>query len=302
MAAESNAIRAYLCGDLAIGGTAINDNDRPIAIMDEGLDSWQSFINTDEETIKDLCREIRRDPNNDITIPAIAVKRIQVAAYTAKYYDLIGRPIDAQNMSWDRIRHFLDLKAIEEEYSSPEQIATMTKKLNIMKCVELLEEHLRKVRGVQKIPLSYLICTSHVAAPVTPFPAGYHLPYDSEFDSFHDEMIECASHTHPTYKADDEILFHIINTALADTEYAASIKRHIRNKDGCGAYLDICLHYQGSNKSNIYRDNVFKHWKVVQPMFRYNDSKIQRQVLLPKSVNFDSHRTFTNTVLSSLLS
>ena len=44
------------------------------------------------------------------------------------------------------------------------------------------------------------------------------------------------------------MLFHIINTALADTEYVASIKRHIRNKDGRGAYLDICLHHQGLNK------------------------------------------------------
>ena len=35
---------------------------------------------------------------------------------------------------------------------------------------------------------------------------------------------------------------------MADTEYAASIKRHIRTKDGRGAYLDICLHHQGSNK------------------------------------------------------
>ena len=248
MAAEANAIRAYLRGDLAVGGTAANDNTRPTAIMDEGLSTWQSFVDTDEETIKDLCREIRRDPNNNLTIPAIAVKRIQTAVYAAKYYDLVGRVIDAQTMAWERILHFNDLKAIEDEYSSPEQISTVTKKLNIMKWVELLEEHVRKVRGVRKIPLSYLIRTAHVAAPVTPFPAGYELPFGSEYDSFHDEMIECASHTHPTYKADNEALFHIINTALADTEYAASIKRHIRTKDGRGAYLDICLHHQGSNK------------------------------------------------------
>lgn len=74
------------------------------------------------------------------------------------------------------------------------------------------------------------------------------MPYGVEYESFHDEMIECASHTHSTYKADNETLFHIINTALADIEYAASIKRHIRTKDGRGAYLDICLHHQGSNK------------------------------------------------------
>ena len=248
MAAEANAIRAYLRGDMAVGGTAPNDNTRTTAIMEEGLDTWQSFVDTDEETIRDLCREIRRDPNNDVSIPAIAVKRIQTAVYAAKYYDLVGRQIDAMSMAWDRICHFNDLKSIEKEYNSPDPIATVTKKLTIMKWVELLEEHVRKVRGVRKIPLSYLIRTAHVAQPVTPFPAGHYMPYGAEYESFHDEMIECASHTHPTYKPDNETLFHIINTALADTEYAASIKRHIRTKDGRGAYLDICLHHQGSNK------------------------------------------------------
>ena len=144
MAAETNAVRAYLRGDLAVGGLMANDNTRPEAIMAEGLDSWQSFVDTDEETVKDLCREIRRDPDNNITIPAKAVRRIQIAVYAAKYYDLVGRQINANTMAWDRIRHFSDLKAIEDEYSSPEQIATVTKKLNIMKWVELLEEHVRK--------------------------------------------------------------------------------------------------------------------------------------------------------------
>ena len=68
MAAESNAMRAYLHGDLDVGGTTVDDNTRPNAIKDDGLDTWQSFVDTDEETIKDLCREIRRDPNNNVTI------------------------------------------------------------------------------------------------------------------------------------------------------------------------------------------------------------------------------------------
>ena len=62
---------------------------------------WQSFVDTDEETIKDMSRELRRDPNNNVTIPAIAVKRIKVAVYAAKYYDLVGRQIDAATMAWD---------------------------------------------------------------------------------------------------------------------------------------------------------------------------------------------------------
>ena len=51
---------------------------------------------------------------------------------------------------------------IEDEYTTPDQIATVTKKLTIMKWVDLLEEHVRMTRGVRKIPLSYLIRTAHV--------------------------------------------------------------------------------------------------------------------------------------------
>ncbi len=215
--------------------------------LNEGLNSWQSFIATDEETIKDLCRELWRDPDNNITIPAIAVKRIQTV-YTTTYPNLVGRHIDAGTMAWGHIRHFNDFKSIESEYNAPCQISTVMKKLTVMKWVELLEEYVQKISGVWKIPLSYLNRTVHVAAPVTPFPAGHGMLYGDEYDSFHDEMIKCASHTHPMYKANNETLFHIINTALADTEYAASIKQHIRTKDGRGAFLDICLHHQGSNK------------------------------------------------------
>ena len=128
MAAEANAItRAYLCGDLAVGGTTANDNTRPTAIMEEGLSTWQSFVDTHKEIIKDLCREICRDPINNLTIPVIAVKRIQTAVYAAKYYVLVGRTIDAKTMAWDQIRHFNDLKSIEDECSSPDQISTVTK-------------------------------------------------------------------------------------------------------------------------------------------------------------------------------
>ena len=119
----------------------------------------ETFVDTDEDTIKDLCRKIRRDPNNNISIPAFAMKRIQVAVYAAKYYDLVGRPIKAVSMSWERICNIIDLKAIEEEYTNPKQVSTVTKKINIMKWVKLLKEHGRKVRSVRKILLSYLIRT-----------------------------------------------------------------------------------------------------------------------------------------------
>lgn len=58
-----------------------------------------------------------------------------------------------------------------------------------MKWVELVEEHVRKIKVVRKIPLSYLIRTAYVSAPVISFPAGHAMPYVAEYEAFHDEMM-----------------------------------------------------------------------------------------------------------------
>ena len=73
--------------------------------------------------------------------------------------------------------------------------------------------------------------------------------------SFQDEMINRASHNHPTYSTDNEHVYHVISTALADTPYLSSIKRHRNTKDGRGAYLDLILHHLGSNKWNSIASN-----------------------------------------------
>ena len=80
------------------------------------------------------------------------VKRIKTTVYVPKYYDLVGREIDAASMTWDIICHFNDHKAIEREYTAPAQIATVTKKLTIMKWVDFLEERVRKNKGFKNIP------------------------------------------------------------------------------------------------------------------------------------------------------
>ena len=49
--AEAAAIRTYLREDLRVGGPP-NNNARVQALMDEGLDNWESFVDFKGEEIE----------------------------------------------------------------------------------------------------------------------------------------------------------------------------------------------------------------------------------------------------------
>eukprot|EP00587_Corethron_hystrix_P009473 CAMPEP_0113318656 /NCGR_PEP_ID=MMETSP0010_2-20120614/13143_1 /TAXON_ID=216773 ORGANISM="Corethron hystrix, Strain 308" /NCGR_SAMPLE_ID=MMETSP0010_2 /ASSEMBLY_ACC=CAM_ASM_000155 /LENGTH=371 /DNA_ID=CAMNT_0000176013 /DNA_START=610 /DNA_END=1725 /DNA_ORIENTATION=- /assembly_acc=CAM_ASM_000155 len=121
-----------------------------------------------------------------------------------------------------------------------------------MKRIELLKEHLSSVLGVRKVPLIYVLCKkvaveNIVNAPL-PAIATSNLSYAAKYDSFHEEMIGCSSHDHPTYSADNKHVFTIINEALADTIYATSVKPHSRKKNGRAAYKSLVSHNCGNSK------------------------------------------------------
>ena len=101
--AACTGLRNYIKIELAVGG---ENNDRGNAIMEEGVDSWESFVDADETMIEDLCKELCNDMTNNITIPAMAIQRLQLADFAAKYYDLVGRTINAKSMAWDHSKHF----------------------------------------------------------------------------------------------------------------------------------------------------------------------------------------------------
>ena len=98
--------------------------------------------------------------------------------------------------------------------------------------------------------MSYLIQENAVPDPISPFPAAHIMPYSAEYSSFNEEMIARATHVHATYPTDNEALYQIISTSLADTPFMTSVKRHRAAKDGRGAYLDLVIHHSGSAKWN----------------------------------------------------
>ena len=86
---------------------APNPSARRVAIQNEGLSVIEDLLEFDDDGIKILCSSVRKpgglvvdpnDPNCQITnsgfnIPAICEKRLKWAAFSAKVYHMIGRPI-----------------------------------------------------------------------------------------------------------------------------------------------------------------------------------------------------------------
>ena len=258
--AEAAAIRTYLREDLRVGGPA-NNNARVQALMDEGLDSWESFVDFKGEEIEDLVKYLRRgggQGGNGIQIPAIALKRLKMACYASRYYQMVGRTINRDSMAWERIGNFETLVQIEKEYKEPDSLTSPSSGGKFMEWMDSLEGHLRELRGVRKVPLSYIIRDRVDPGALPAYAATYNLPYGAQYSSFQEEMIARTTHDHPTYSTDNEHVYHVIATALADTPYLSSIKRHRNAKDGRGAYLDLVLHHLGSNKWNNIASNSDK--------------------------------------------
>ena len=115
------AMRTFLRD--VIGITDVEGPDpaaRRIAIQEEGLNVLEDLLEFDKDGIKSLCSSVRKpggqvpDPNNlgrlmsnpGFNIPAICEKRLQLACYGARTYDLIGRDLSQDALSRFRLKLF----------------------------------------------------------------------------------------------------------------------------------------------------------------------------------------------------
>ena len=107
MAAETASIRTYLREDLKVGGPA-NNNPRTTGFIDNGIDSWNSFCEFNNHDIEELCKYLRRPGGNEagVTIPAIAMKRLQLACFAAKYLYYSGTSTQSRAYGLDPYQSF----------------------------------------------------------------------------------------------------------------------------------------------------------------------------------------------------
>ena len=297
---ETRLLQTYLREEMKFRTEAKAD-----AVMDEGLDTFDSFLDFSKDDIKTLCNSIRKPGgmiagvglaaatvNNGLHVPAIAETRLAWAAYAAQYYSMIDRPINSRTMSWNYIQYFNSLKEERDNHTPPDTIPKLSSKITIMKWINLFEEHLSSVLGVRKVPLQYIIRdnVNPVGIDEDPLPVGTGSPpYAERYDSFHDEMITRTSHAHPGFKADNKHVFNLLNDGLAGSSYVSSIQPFSRQKNGREAYKALVLHNLGSAKWDKVAEEADRRLTKVE----WN-GKSQRFTLLK---HLTSHRNAHNDLV-----
>ena len=72
------------------------------------------------------------------------------------------------------------------------------------------------------------------------------------------EMIERFSHTHPLFRADNNMVYSLLDEATRGTIYATNIKPYARTKNGRAAYLAIIGSHAGDDKWEAIEKNQMK--------------------------------------------
>jgi len=233
MAAE-RAFRNYLIQQLKADGASAE------AIILSGLDDFSSFEDYEEGNVHNLCTTIRKPglaviiedeggaereiPDPEVAISPTCEIRLQLAVYTAQYYKIIIRSVDALSMEWNGIKHFHSLKTIIKNHMDPLAFTEISRKITIMKAIEIVEEHLRGILGVENILLAYVIRES--ITPVISLAQNAlrpELPYRTTYSSFFDEMIRCASHDNIAYSEDNAAVMNTLVHVLKGASFEESL-------------------------------------------------------------------------------
>ena len=260
MAAAIATIRNYLRDVIGIADVTGNVHARRDAIRDEGIGSMDDFPEFDEEDIKVLCSSVRkpggtvqdptdrnrRIPNPGYSIPAIAEKRLRLAAYGARIYSMIGRNIVPESLSRERLREFEHHKRAVDEHEDPELMPPVSKVNGIMKALDLIPIHLRERIGTRKVSLSYVIRDN--AEPANLEPLAPDRVTSDEFETLMDELIAVTPHEGAEYTEDNAKVYQILQEVVNGTSHESSIKQHRRARDGRSAYLSLVQHNMGSSK------------------------------------------------------
>ena len=219
-------------------------NARANAIRDLGINNFASLTEYEEEDVKILCNGARKgDPAMQIN--AILEKRLKLACYGARIYEIIGRDINAQSLSINRLKDFDRHKALIKNHKDPkDEIPKVSKSYSIDKALDALPNILRARIGVRGIALSYVIRQD--ATPPMLDPLDNHHPYAGSSGSMMEELIKYTPHDGIGWDEDNATVFGILFEMVKDVPMASSLKRHQRQRNGRNAYLSLVQHNLGT--------------------------------------------------------
>ena len=174
--------------------------------------------------------------------------RLFVALDVAKYYEMTSRDLCPTNMLWNVLKNFeVQHKALKEKKEkNPPEVPRYSKNMGVPKWVESFKIHLRAIIGVQGVPLAYVIREIDMVAVIPP-PLAIDQPHSEEHGTVEDELIARTSHSHPLYMNDNGEVFDILETALRNTVFSATIVHFRKSRNGRGAYLSLVSQHAGDD-------------------------------------------------------
>ena len=147
---------------------------------------------SDDDGIKTLCQNVRKPagtiphpewraasstrqnqlppmiPKPGTSIPSICEQRLQIAAYGAKIYSSIGRPITTGSLNRERLREFRKHMDMVNNHTEPDSLPELSKTFTIQKFLDQLPTYLRELLGTSKVALSYIIRENDPPVPLPP--------------------------------------------------------------------------------------------------------------------------------------
>ena len=264
-------------------------------IKDEGIENVGDLIDFDKEAIKLIAESLQRpagrilDPNDpDATIPtppfvfgAKSQKRLVEASAMVRFYDTISRELTPANMRYEPIiRNFgQQWKSLQDRKDGEKpKVPELTRELGVLRWSEAFSDYLDRAIGVRCAPLSYVTRTDAVPVGDIP-PLADRVPHSEKFGSIAMDLKFLASHEHPLFMDDSELVYFALETALRGTQYAASLKPYQKKKDGRGAYRAVMMQYCGEDKwdEELKRSETLLHTRVWKGNSNFNLEKFVSQ-------------------------
>ena len=148
-----------------------------VQMQHEGIRSVADLADLEKDSLQQLADNFRKpggripdpDPNapEGATIPTPAFtygaksqKRLTVACDLIRYYQTVGRDLNAANIQWNQVMSDFEIqwKTIKERKDEDDpDVPKITKALPNIKWTEAFQDFLNRVVGARRIPLAYVI-------------------------------------------------------------------------------------------------------------------------------------------------
>ena len=251
--AANVAMRTYLTTHMSVA-----TNEEANAIIAEGLETFEDFLDFDDDSIQDLCSMLRKPGgtiqvgNNQVPNPGHRIRnttcmRLKLAVYAAKYYTTVSRPVNQITLAWNIIKQFKNLRNIVDDYPTPEDLLKPSKTLSVIRWIEHFEDQMKNRLGIDDIPLYSVIRDNENPTPVEALIQGGP-PYGPSYTNYFDEMTDCVTLQGATYDQNNARVYNYLRECLGGTVHQTHLRPFARRHDGRGAWKAFVLANLGTNK------------------------------------------------------